>query len=69
MPSSKGLSPQNKRKLQKIYAICNSSQKKYGLSDKKKENCLLGIAKRMNIHREMKNDISYKKDEKKMCKC
>ena len=65
MPSSKGLSPANKRKLNKVYAICNASQKKYDLSEQKKEKCLLGIARRMNIHKEMKEDLKVQK----MCKC
>lgn len=66
MPSSKGLNPENKKKLNKVYAICKSSQEKYGYSNQKYEKCLLGLAKKMDIHREMKDDMSY---QKKMCKC
>lgn len=65
MPTSKDLSTPQKKKLDKIYAICNASRKKYNLSDAKYERCLMGLSKRMNIKKEMKDDIKVQKD----CKC
>lgn len=50
MPTSKNLSPKKKKLLEKVYAICTNSQKKYGYTDQKREKCILGLSRRFNIH-------------------
>jgi len=47
MPTAK--TPEDKKKLAKVYKICNGLQKKNHMSDKSKESCVIGIAKRWRI--------------------
>jgi hypothetical protein len=49
---------ENKAKLSKIYKICNGMQKRNHMSDEKKENCVMGIAKRWGL---AKSKMSKKK--------
>ena len=39
----------DKTKLAKIYKICNAMKKRNGMSEAKKERCVLGIAKRWGV--------------------
>lgn len=54
MPTSKGLSKDKKKKLEKAFAICTASQKKYGYSEAKKEECVKAVATRMGVYKRKK---------------
>ena len=48
----KGATPtkkSDKTKLAKIYKICNAMKKRNGMSEAKKQKCVIGIAKRWGI--------------------
>lgn len=49
--TSKGLTKGQKKKLEKAYAVCTASQEKYGFSEKKKEKCVLAVARRMGVYK------------------
>jgi hypothetical protein len=60
MPKVSG--KENKAKLSKVYKICNGMQKRNHMSDEKKENCVMGIAKRWGL---TKSKMSKTKKKKK----
>lgn len=39
----------NDKKLERVYKICNTSQAKYGYSDKKKEKCVLALKRKFGV--------------------
>lgn len=39
----------DKTKLAKIYKICNAMKKRNGMSESKKQRCIVGIAKRWGV--------------------
>lgn len=39
----------NEKKLEKVYAICKNAAKKYDLSPKKEERCILKLKKKFHV--------------------
>lgn len=42
----------NDKKLERVYRICSASQKKYGLSDQKKEHCVRKLKIKFGVKKE-----------------
>ncbi len=53
MPKAK--TKTDKEKLATVYRICNGMQKRNGMSDAKKENCIKGISKKWKIGKKRKS--------------
>lgn len=49
MPSTKNMSKKDKSKMSRVYAICTAEKKKYKLSEKKFESCIMALKKKFAV--------------------